>query len=158
MRFRGKKIKIQEVVDKLKKDEIYECEIKIYNPKRTLDQNSYYWSLLSQFADYERINKLELHHIMIARYGQYYEKLEVVAPIEYDYTKDQEGIYLSPIENFVNEKGQKMQRLRICKGSSEYNTKEMSILIDGLIGEITSSEAEIDTMSKTEMMRLWGLF
>lgn len=159
MKFVGTVNAIYEKLKELFDDREYIVEIRERKNKRSIDQNNYYWELLDKYANYENISKEELHRRMIAEYGQRIENLAVPTPIDYDYTKEREHIYLRPTHTyFTDDNGKKWQWHFICKGSSEYDTKEMSILIDGLINDIEGSEAPIDTMSIYEREKLWGLW
>ena len=158
MKLRGNKTKLLEELAKLEENKMYAVSIMEIKDRRTIDQNNYYWDLLDQYAEYIGISKMEMHHIMIASYGQRMDGFVIEAPIDYDYTLETSKIYLRPTGRFgYDEDGNEIQYHFICRGSSEYNTKEMSILIDGLIQDIKTSEAPIETMTYNERQQLWGL-
>ena len=48
--------------------------------------------------------------------------------------------------------GKEFTHYKIFKGSSEYNTKEMAVLIDGIISE--AKELDIETLPPVEVERL----
>ncbi len=158
MKLRGNKAKILEELTKLEENKMYALSIMEIKDRRTIDQNNYYWDLLDQYAEYIGISKMEMHRMMIASYGQRIDGFVIEAPIDYDYTLETSKIYLRPTGRFgYDEDANEIQYHFICRGSSEYNTKEMSILIDGLIQDIKTSEAPIETMTYNERQKLWGL-
>lgn len=124
------------------KDKRY--EVKEYTDKRGLKANAYYWELVNQLANVLRTSKEELHFLLLQRYGQG-EMVSVLATID---VKPYFKYYAEAGESILN--GKTFKHYKVYKGSSEMNRKEMSILIDGLVGECkgqgieTKSKAEID--------------
>ena len=131
----------------------YLVEIKEYRPKRSLDANALYWSLLNKLARVLDTSTPELHNIMLRRYGQlecYGDKLVyVVLPETEDAQKkaDQaETYHLKPTSHTkLGTDGRTYRTYMLLRGSSTYDSKEMTRLIDGLISEC--NEAGIDTTS-----------
>lgn len=121
-------------------------EIKELKPKRSLTANAYYWSLLNQLANVLRLDNQKLHFMMLQRYGQY-EVVSVLSSI------DVKGYfrYYEPIgHGVINNK--KFTHYKVYKGSSEMNSKEFSILLDGLVSEC--NEQNIATLTKSEREQL----
>ena len=88
---------------------------------------------------------------MLKRYGQS-EMVSVVAevPVQH-YFKHYEEAGESTL------KGKLFKHYRVYKGSSEFDTKEMSIFVDGIVSE--AKELGIDTMTPNELLKLkslWG--
>ena len=127
-------------------------EIKEYHEKRSLTANSYYWVLLTELAGRLRTSKDELHDIMLKRYGQYLRDKEgnivCVAVSPDTRMTDFEGHfeYTGPFKDFA--------RYKVLRGSSTYDSKEFSILLDGLIDECR--ECGVETMTPQEVARLKG--
>ena len=127
-----------------KRDKLY--EIKEFKKKRSLDANKYAWHLIGEIADAMRSSKDEIYRLMLKRYGQS-EIVSVLSDVDLDgYFK-----YFEPVGTAVlNDKN--FTHYKVYKGSSEFNTREMAILIDGIV-----SEAEllgIETITPAELMRL----
>lgn len=121
-------------------------EIKELKTKRSLTANAYYWSLLNQLANVLRLDNQKLHFMMLQRYGQY-EVVSVLSSI------DVKGYfrYYEPIgHGVINNK--KFTHYKVYKGSSEMNSKEFSILLDGLVSEC--NEQNIATLTKSEREQL----
>lgn len=127
-------------------DENKKFEIKELKPKRSLTANAYYWALLNQLANVLRFDNQKLHFMMLQRYGQY-EVVSVLSSIEAKgYFR-----YYEPIgRGVINNK--EFTHYKVYKGSSEMNSKEFSILLDGLVSEC--NEQNIVTLTKSEREQL----
>lgn len=135
---------IQWLFDQQDAEKLY--EIKEKKSKRSLTANAYYWSLLNQLASVMRMDNQECHFLMLIRYGQY----EVVS-IRSDVSLHGYFKYYEVIGNgFVN--GKEFTHYKIYKGSSQMDSKEFSILLDGVRSEC--EEVGIPTLTKTEVERL----
>lgn len=135
----------------LEQDKKKKYEVKEYSEKRGLKANAYYWELVNQLADVLRISKEELHFLLLQRYGQ----SEIVSALETIDVKPYFKYYAEAGESILN--GKTFKHYKVYKGSSEMSRKEMSILIDGLIGEC--QEANIETKPKAEidsLLESWG--
>ena len=121
-------------------------EIKEHKEKRSLTANAYAWSLIGKIADALRTSKDEVYLDMLKRYGQS-ELVSVLSSIDVQgYFK-----YFEPIGTATLQ-GKEFTHYRIFKGSSEYDTREMAVLIDGIISE--AKDLEIETLPETEVKRL----
>ena len=136
-------------------DDLHEAEklsIKIdrYREKRSLNANNYAWKLLTEIANVMRSSKEEIYLLMLKRYGQS-EILSVLAhiPIE-KYVKycEEAG------ESTLN--GRLFKHYKVYKGSSEFDTREMSIFLDGVVSE--AKELGIPTETPNEIARLKSLW
>lgn len=104
-------------------------EIKEKKSKRSLTANAYYWSLLNQLASVMRLSSDKLHFMMLKQYGVC-EVVSVRSDIKVDgYFRYYEAIGQSDLN------GKEFTHYKIYKGSSEMDSKEFSILLDGLISE-----------------------
>ena len=126
-------------------------EIKEHREKRSLTANAYAWALIGKIADVLRTSKDEVYLLMLKRYGQS-EVVSVLSFIDVSgYFKYYEKIGSGTVQ------GKEFSHYRIFRGSSEYDSKEMAILIDGIISE--AKELEIETLPPREIERLkkaWG--
>lgn len=121
-------------------------EIKEHKEKRSLNANSYAWSLIGKIADALRTSKDETYLIMLKRYGQS-EMVSVVSSIDVSgYFKYYEPIATATLQ------GKEFTHYRVYLGSSHYNTKEMAILIDGIISE--AHDLGLSTLPPAEVERL----
>jgi hypothetical protein len=116
--------------------------------KRSLDANSYAWKLITEIANVLRTSKEEIYVNMLKKYGQ----SSVVSVID-----EAVPTFLKSIkywEEFGHGKanGKNFTHIKVFVGSSEYDTREMSILIDGIVSEAT--ELKIPTMTPSEIEKL----
>lgn len=136
--------------DDLKDVEKLSIEIKQYREKRSLNANAYAWKLIGEIADIARASKDEIYLEMLRRYGQS-ELISVLAhiPIQH-YIKyyDEAG------ESKLN--GKLFKHYRVYKGSSEFDTREMSVLIDGIVGE--AKELGIQTETPEQLAKIKSLW
>lgn len=121
-------------------------EIKEKKKKRSLTANSYYWSLLNQLASIMRMDNQECHFLMLKRYGQY-EVVSIRSDVNlHGYFKYYEEIGKSKVN------GKEFTHYKIYKGSSDMDSKEFSILLDGLISECEG--VGIPTLTPNEVAKL----
>lgn len=122
----------RQAYEELKGCDKLSLEIKPYKRRRSLDANALLWLCIGRIADATRTDKMQVYRDLIKSYGQY--------------------TYIVVKKNAVN----KMQKYwRVCEevgevsvgdeigvqllcyyGSSTYDTKEFSILLDGTIQEM----------------------
>lgn len=121
-------------------------EIKEKKAKRTLTQNAYYWVLLHELAKALKIDNDTAHKMMLERYGVY-EVISVLNGIDLTgYFK-----YFEEIDSgTVN--GKQFTHYKIFKGSSQMDSKEFAVLLDGLISDC--EELGIPTLTREEIAKL----
>lgn len=134
----------------LNQDRDKEFEVKEHRQKRSLTANAYAWVLIGKIADVLRASKDEVYLRMLKRYGQS-EIVSVVSAINIDgYFKYYEEFGKSELN------GKEFTHYKVFKGSSEFNSREMAILIDGIISE--AEHLEIETLPPAEVARLKGMW
>lgn len=127
--------------------------------KRSLDANAYYWQLLTQLADKLGYSKPYLHNLMLRRYGRPMiidgSMLYIVLP-DSDAgereAEESETYHIKPTSEVKEGKNGSYRTYIMLRGSSTYDTKEMSVLIDGLVQEC--KEQGIDTLPPEELDRM----
>lgn len=142
---------LTEEFSKLKELEEIDIDLSEHKEKRSLNANAYAWVLIGKIADALRIGKDETYLNMLKRYGQS-ELVSILSSIDITgYFKYYE------VAGNTTLKGKEFTHYKIFKGSSEYNTKEMAVLIDGIVSE--AKELGIETLPPyqlEEMKKLWG--
>ncbi len=124
-------------------------EIKEYRHKRSRNQNSYCWELIGQIADNMRQSKEEVYLSMLRDYGQS-EIVSVRADIDISgYFKYYEEYGRGQVN------GKEFIHYKVYKGSSEYDTREMAIFIDGVVQE--AQALGIQTLTPTQIAELKSL-
>lgn len=139
-----------QVLDGLKTGE-YVLELKRYRERRSLDANAYAWVLINAIADEIQSSKDEVYLEMLKSYGQSATATLKATVEPSDFFKYYECIR----EAVAN--GVLYKHYRVYKGSSHFDTKEMSVFIEGLVYE--AKELGIDTRTPEEialMAEEWG--
>lgn len=140
----GSPIKIIQWLYNQDKDKKF--EIKEKREKRSLSQNSYAWELITKIANILRKSKEEVYLQMLKDYGQS-EIVSILSSIEpKGYFKYYEKIGTGVVNN------KEFTHYKIFKGSSEFDSKEMTILIDGIIQEC--KQLGIETLTPDEIAKL----
>jgi hypothetical protein len=141
----------KDLVDQYNAKEKLSIEIKQYRKRRSLDANAYCWVLIGEIANELRATKDEIYLDMLKKYGQ-----QFIVKIK---NKDKERFertqkYWEVHETLTDGKA---QYYRLFIGSSEYDSHEMSILIDGIISEAIQMGIQVETPNKiAEMKSRWG--
>ena len=125
-------------------------EVKPYRQKRSLNANAYAWVLINEMANRLRTSKDEVYQEMLKRYGQS-KVISVLSEIDISrFVKYYEEIGKGHVE------GKEVTHYRCFIGSSEYDSREMAILIDGIVSE--AQELGIDTLPTTAVERMKALW
>ena len=159
--FRGRRVTLilsvnedmeaKHMFDELNEVERLSIKIDKYREKRSLNANNYAWKLMTEIANIVRASKEEVYLEMLKHYGQS-EIISVLAHIPiHEYVKycEEAG------ESALN--GKLFKHYKVYKGSSEFDTREMSIFIDGIVSE--AKGLGIQTMTPNEIAKLkslWG--
>ena len=118
-------------------------DISEHHEKRSLNANNMMWALIVKIADALRLSKEEVYFQMLKDYGQS-EVISLLSEINVEgYFKYYEVIG----ESMLN--GKEFKHIRIFKGSSEYDTREMNILLQGVVEE--AKALGIETMTEKEL-------
>ena len=141
-------------------------DVKVYDlvehkEKRSLNQNSYYWTLIGKVADKLRISKSRLHNDMLAHYGQRMMIDDKCVFITLPDTEESENtakesdtVHMKPTsKTVVGNNGVTYRYWVMLRGSSDYLTSEMTVLLDGLIQEAKQLDIETLTPAQLEEMR-----
>lgn len=143
--------KILPLIFRLDKDTIYDVKISKHKEKRSLNANSYLWKLVTEIGNILNKSKEEVYLQMLIDYGQS-EMVSILSEIE---VKGYFKYYKLAGSSMLN--GKIFNHYKIYKGSSEYNTKEMSILLNGVVQE--ARNLGIKTKEDYELEKLieeWG--
>lgn len=137
-------------------DDLHDVEklsIKIgrHREKRSLNANNYAWKLMTEIANVCRTSKEEVYLEMLKRYGQ----SEIISALAHIPIKEYVKYCEEAGESTLN--GKLFKHYKVYKGSSEFDTREMSIFIDGIVSD--AKELEIPTETPEQIARLkamWG--
>ena len=133
-----------------------DLSLKEFKPKRSLNANAYMWALIGKIAEAMRISQDEVYHKVLCDYGTYDTDGGVTQILSIRADAKLTGwlyTHTKPIKT-VDLEGKKFTHYALIKGSSDYNTREMSFLLDGVIYE--AKELGIEVMTPEELERLNG--
>ena len=121
-----------EEVQALAQCEKLSIEIKKYRKKRSLDANGLLWHCIGEIASVLRTDKWEIYLKMLKRYGKYTYICVKPAVVEAVKAQWRE----SEIVGEININGTEAVQMLCYFGSSTYDSKEFSVLLDGVISEM----------------------
>lgn len=130
----------------LDKDAIYDIKIEKHKEKRSTNANAYLWKLVTEIGNTMRLSKEEVYENMLKSYGQ-----SIMIPLPKGNNPSGYSKYYE-YECSRQLNGKDADWYKIYKGSSEYNTKEMAILLEGVVQEArnlgikTKDDIEIEKM------------
>ena len=128
--------------------ELNEFIDKLIKPRkhRTLSQNAYLWKLVNEIGNKVGKSKEEVYEEMLIDYGQ-----STLVSILSDINPNG---YLKYYRIFGKGKvnGKEFTHYKVYKGSSEYDTVEMKILLDGVIHE--AEQLGIPTLTEEEINKM----
>lgn len=146
---------VESQIDHLKAIEKLKIKITKWTSKRSLDANAYFHVLVGKIADVRRISKAYCKNILITRYGQ----VEMIDGEPMIYKTNAPVEYMNELETLhticvkaSEEHGKEVYFYKVYRGSHTYDSREMSILIDGAVAE--AKEQGIETLPPEELDRM----
>ena len=140
-----------------KKDRKYVAEVKEFRERRSLDANAYFWRLLDEVAEVLGRVKEDLYLDYVKKCGPFKD---------FTLTEDEAKTFRIawsrlgtgwPTEQVDFSPDGDRVVVRAYYGSSQYNTKQMSRLIDMVVED--AKELGIETLTPEELSRMkeaWG--
>lgn len=144
------------IVEELKNENKLNIELKKYRKPRSLDANKYFWKLLQEVCDYKDIDTIEDYKRRVKELGifkQFKIMTQDVKTFEKIWT-DRGIAWFCEIVDTTYIGDTEFKIINAYYGSSSYNSKQMSRLIDNLVqdckavGIETKPQAEIDSLLK----------
>ena len=131
------------------KDRLYDLEVKEHRKKRSLDANAMAWSLINQIADVLRIPPVEVYRQASLDISGNNEvvpiKEEAVDQFKQAWSHNGIGWI---VKDIGKSKIPGYRNLMVYYGSSVYDSKQMSALIDHLVQDCKA--LDIDVMTERE--------
>lgn len=132
----------------LKPDDEIIIEVKKKRKKRSLNANAYFWQLVNKVAQKLNCSDQDVYRRLVKDYGvsttlMVRDEAKEAFIRAWTEGKDSSGWFVEDLGHEV---------LRAYSGTSTYNTKEMSRIIDGLVEEC--KELDIETMTSDELEHL----
>ena len=119
--------------------------------KRSLDANAYFWVLVGKIADKLRASKDEIYFEMLKKYGQ-----SITVTVRAGLDLSRAGFKYYELFKDGISAGKPFEAYRVFIGSSQYDTREMSVLIDGVVQE--AKELGIETLTPLELAEILGRY
>lgn len=146
----NEKIDLLRGYDALKSFDVLEITAKPYRKKRSLNANAYAWKLITEIANVLRLSKDVVYLMMLRQYGQ----SELISVVADAHINNFVKYYEKAGESTLN--GKRFKHYRVYKGSSEFDTWEMSVLIDGIVAEAKALNIQTETPEEIERIKsLW---
>lgn len=131
-----------------------------WRERRSLTANAYYWVIVGKIAEYADTSQAVIHNLLLRRYGVLDtidgETLTVFVPdtpeAEEQAAQD-ELRHMRPTSHVkYGQDGRGWRAYKLVKGSSKYDTKEFSVLLEGAISE--AKEMGLETLPPEEIARM----
>ena len=144
----------RQYTDDIKKllDADIDAEIKKWRERRSMSQNAYAWLLITKIAQCitPPMNKEDVYVLMLKRYGQ--GGIISIQKDKADGVMRAFDYYMPKGEGEVN--GKTFLHMMVYVGSSQYDTKEMSVFLSGIVEE--AKDLGIETLTPQELERMKG--
>jgi len=152
---------VQELRDVLAKGKLLAVEVKQYRKGRSLDSNSYLWTMCNKLAEKlstpkSPITKDDVYREAIRKVGQF-EYLAVAEDAAEQFIKVWNSRGLGWYAEEMDSKIPGCKKIIAYYGSSVYDTKAMSVLVDYVVEEC--KENGIETLTPQELAAMnekWG--
>ena len=133
------------------KDKDLDIVIKPHREARSLNANALCWKLCTEIANVMRLSKEDVYMQMLKDYGQS-DIVSVRADVDVSYYFK---YYEAAGTGTVN--GKQFIHYKVFKGSSEYDRREMSILLDGIVREARQLDIPVWSRKEIEAIKeAWG--
>lgn len=134
-------------------EKVYELTIKEKKKKRSLDANAYCWVLLGQLSKKLRIPPEELYKEFLRKSSNYTVmtlKTQAVAKFSEKWQSNGIGWF---IVDLGESRIQGFSHIRAYHGSSSYDTKEMSLLLDEIVEACKENNIETATGAELALLK-----
>lgn len=136
------------------KGEALDLELKKHREKRSLDANAYAWKLIEEIARALESSKDEVYEELLQKYGKFLLNEDGI-PVTLTVSK---SVDMNRVEGhyklYKESPDGRFKAYFIIRGSSDYNTKEMSDFIKGVVSD--AQELNIETLTPHELELLKG--
>lgn len=144
---------VQEFILSLK-DKPYEVKIEPYKKKRSLDSNSYYWTLAGKLSAKLKIPNVDIYRQHIKDIGDNYEILPIKNEAVEKFTQAWGKNGIGWLTNIIGESKLKgYTNIMAYYGSSTYTSDQMSRLIDLMVEDCKAQGIEVMTPAEIERMK-----
>lgn len=139
------------------KQRTYTCEVKEQHKKRSLDANAYFWALADKLAEATRISKEDIYRHAIREIGGNSTTVCVRDMAAEKLCQGWEKNGLGWLADTFPSKLPGCVNVTLYYGSSTYDTKQMSRLIDNIVQDCQAVGIETLTPDKLALLvEGWG--
>lgn len=137
-------------------EKLYDADLKIHREKRSLDANSYLWVICQKIAEAVRnITKEEIYRDAVKHAGQF-QPLVIENDAVETFVHKWGGHGIGWFAEKADDGAAGYTQIIAYYGSSVYDTREMSILLDYIINE--AQDLGIETATPDEIARMKSLW
>lgn len=133
--------------------------LKKWRDKRSITANAYYWVLVEKIAAHVTQPQAVVHNLLLRQYGVLDivggDTMTVFVPDTEEAANEvlrKENYHLRPTSHVIDGKKGRLRAYRIMLGSSYYDSKQFSTLLDGTIEEC--KDMGIETLPEDEIRRM----
>ena len=161
---KGQNIQIEQLLSSVNinpQSNIIDLKIENKRLKRSRNANAYMWVLCDKIAYAINATKEDVYRDAIRFVGVFADvgvQEEAIDALIADWNSHGIGWYADIFDSGLEDKyGNPMKRVRLYKGSSRYDKKQMSRLIDFIVNEAKNLGIETETPEEIERMKsTWG--
>ena len=136
-------------------ESLEECEYRLsasrYRRKRSLNANAFLWTMCEKIADRLRMPKTDIYRHAIKEVGVFHD-MAVAAKDLYEVQRIWESNGIGWFTESFDSRLENCVRVRFYHGSSLYDTKQMSRLIDYIVDEAHALGIETETEENIRRM------
>lgn len=143
---------LRALFDRLNEKEI-EVEIKEAKKKRSKDANAYMWTLLGELSEVLNIDKITLYRQYVRNIGGNYQVVCVQNQAVNDLCRGWEHNGIGWLTDTAESKLEGCTNVLLYFGSSTYNTKQMSRLLDLVIEDCKENGIEVLTPDELSLIK-----
>ena len=142
------------------RDKPLKAEIKPIRQGRSKDANAFLWKMCQEIAEAIHSTRTEVYRHAIREVGVFDDlaiQRKALRSYINHWTEQGIGWQVDVFESdLIDKRGDSMKRIRVYYGSSTYDTKEMSVLIDYIVDQ--AKELDIPTETPNEIARMKALW
>lgn len=147
-----------DIVEELKNEDKLNIELKKYRKHRSLDANAYFWKLLTELCELAEIDTVEEYKRRIKELGIFRQfKIEKDNIKTFEKMWTAQGIaWFCEIADTTYIGDTEFKIINAYYGSSSFNSKQMSRLIDGVVQDCKAYGIETKPQEEIEsLLRSW---
>ena len=146
---------IEQIIQYLfKQDNTKQYEVKEVKKKRSLNANSYFWKLLQDICDLQNLNTIEEYQKRVKELGIFRQFKILTSQVNtFEKVWSDRGIaWFCEVTDTLYIGNEEFKIINAYYGSSSYNSKQMSRLIDNLVQDCQAVGIETKTPAEIKSL------